>query len=235
MTDAQESGSPAAIAAVSDRVEDALRHLLAAEVAELTEKGKGGRKCWAAVLLTIAKRQPQSTATHKHPIARLIADVLDPTHAIADERRNEVARFCRKIVDQAAGIGLGRLHRLSRAASPFAAAVLAPFGEENCRPFGQAGGRHLSIEQLLARLDPHQPYEVQATAVKVLPDIVGRDLRASLQASQNRQSQLATLKQAVGMVEGTKYFESLAPKMRQVCEDRMTELRNRIDRAGRRP
>jgi hypothetical protein len=87
----------------------------------------------------------------------------------------------------------------------------------------------------MTRLDPHQPFEVQATAVKVLPDIVNHELHNSLASVKNRTKQLATLKQVVGMVGGTKYFESLAPKMRHVCETRMAELTDRIERAGRKP
>ncbi len=222
--------------AVSDRVEDALRQLLAAEVAELTEQGKGGRKCWAAVLLTIAEKQPRSPEATRHALTKLIADILDPRHAVPEERRDEVARFCQKIVEQGGGVKLGRLHRLSRIAKPFAAETLGLFGEDHrVKPLGQESGRHLTVQQLLARLDRHQPFEVQAKAVKILPDIVSQELRNAPPVAQQRQEQLQTLRQAVGMVGSTKYFESLAPKMREVCAARMTEVTQRIDKAGRKP
>lgn len=221
---------------VSDRVEDALRQLLAAEVMELTEKGRGGRKCWPAVLLEIAEKQSRLPNASKHAIAKLIADILDPEHAVSESRRDDVACFCKKIVDQGHGIGLGRLYRLSRAAKPFAAEALALFGENSReQPVGQGGGRQLTIQQLLTRMEPHQPFEVQATAVKILPDIVNQELHNTPAAVQNRQKQLETLRQAVGMVGSTKYFESLAPKMRDVCEARMAALKDRIDKAGRKP
>jgi hypothetical protein len=227
---------PAAKTEVSDRVEDALRQLLVVEIGELAEQGKGGQKCWAAVLLKIAEQRARSADAPKHAIARLIADILDPNHAVPAERRDEVAGFCRKIVEQARGVRLGRLNRLRRTAKPFAAEALGLFGDDRReRPFGQGGERHLNLQQLLARLDPHQPFEVQATAVKILPDIVNQELRNAPPVVQQRQQQLRGLAQAVGMVGSTKYFGSLAPKMRDVCEARMTALKNRIDKAGRRP
>jgi hypothetical protein len=226
----------ASAATLSDRVDDALRQLLVVEVGELTAKGKGGRKCWAAVLLQIADKQSQLAGAPQHAIAKLIADILDPNHTVPEQRRDEVACFCRHIVDQGRGVGLGRIHRLSRIAMPFAKEVLELFGDD-CRGqlFGRGGDRHLTLQQLLARLDPHQPFEVQATAVKILPDIVSYELRNSAPTSPQRQKQLKNLKQAVGMVGSTKYFGSLAPKMREVCKTRMTLLEHRIDKAGRKP
>ena len=71
-------------------------------------------------------------------------------------------------------------------------------------------------------------------AVKVLPDIVGHELRIAPRVAQERHKTLQSLHQAVGMVGSTKYFESLAPKMRDACETQMNDLRDRIEKAGRR-
>ena len=62
---------------VSDQVEEALRNLVSEEVAELTKEGKGGPKCWAVVLLKTAAKQLRTPDAPRHPVAHLIAHVLD--------------------------------------------------------------------------------------------------------------------------------------------------------------
>ena len=73
---------------VSDQVEEALRNLLSAEVAKLTKEGKGGPKCWAVVLLKIAAKQLRTLDPPRHPVAHLIAQVLDLRHAVPEAHRN---------------------------------------------------------------------------------------------------------------------------------------------------
>jgi hypothetical protein len=233
---ADQAGPNAADVAVSDRVEAALHRLLSEEVAELSRAGKGGPKCWPAVILTIAAGQPRTAGEPRHAVAHLIAQILDPRQAVPHERREAVAEFCRKIAAEARAVGLGPLHHAKKTARPFVEEVLARFGAE--RPGQQVGssvGRQLTIRQLIARLEPHQPFEVQALAVKVLPDIVNLELRNAPRVVQERQQQLRTLDRAVGMVDATKYFASLTPKMRDACQSQMDDLRHRIARANRRP
>jgi hypothetical protein len=220
---------------VSDRVEDALRELLSEEFAELTKEGKGGQKCWPAVLLRIAAKQLRTPDAPRHPLAQLIAHILDLRHTIPEAHRMEVARFCREIAEQTHFVGLGRLHHLRKAAKPFAEHVLKPLGEDRTPANVEATvGRHLTVQQLISRLEPHQAFEVQALAVKVLPDIVNLELRNAAHVAEERQKTLQTLNHVVGMVGGTKYFESLTPKMREACEARMDGLKHRIEKAGRR-
>ena len=76
--------------------------------------------------------------------------------------------------------------------------------------------------------------EVQAQAVKVLPEIVNLEMRTAPRDVQELQQKLQTLDHAVDMVSGTKYVQSLAPKMREACESQMDELRRTIERRGRR-
>lgn len=219
---------------VSDQVEAALCKLFSEEVAELTKEGKGGPKCWPAVLLEIAARQSRTPDAPRHAVAHLIAQVLDLHHAVPEVHRMEVARFCRKIAEQTHYVGLSRLDRLRKTAKPFVEQVLKPWGEDRTPVnVGTTGGRHLTVQQLISRLDSHQPLEIQTLAVKVLPDIVNLELRNAPRVAQERQRTLQTLNQAVGMVGGTKYFESLAPKMRDVCKSQMNDLKHRIEKAGR--
>ncbi len=63
---------------------------------------------------------------------------------------------------------------------------------------------------------------------------ISLELRNAPRVVQARQQKLQTLDQAVGMVDGTKYFDSLAPKMREACQSRMNSLKHRIEKAGRR-
>ncbi len=220
---------------VSDQVEDALRTLLCEELAELTKEGKGGSKCWAAVPLRIAAKQLRTPDAPRHPVAHLIAHILDLRHAVPEAHRMEVARFCREIAEQTHFIGLGRLRRLRKTAKPFAKQVIQPLGEDRKPEYVDATvGRHLTVQQLISRLEPHQALEAQALAVKVLPDIVNIELRNAPSVAKERQKTLQTLNQAVGMVGGTKYFQSLTPKMREACESRMDGLKHRIEKAGRR-
>lgn len=221
---------------VSDRVEAALRALLSDEVASLAKQGRGGAACWPAVLLEIAAKQARTCPGVHYPVASLIARILDLRRPVPDERRMEVARFCWNLVEQSRWIGFGRRHRLRRAVKPFVEELLEPLGEDRATEhISMAAGRHLTVQQLLLRLEPHQPFEMQAMAVKVLPDIVNLGLRTAPRVAKERQETLATLGRAVGMVGGTKYFESLAPKMREACEQRMSQLKRRIEKAGRRP
>jgi hypothetical protein len=220
---------------VSDRVEAALRTLLSEEVAKLTQEGKGGPKCWPAVLLEIAARRSRDADAPRHAVAHLIAQILDLRHAVPEQHRMEVVRFCRTIAEQTHSLGLGRLHHLRRTVQPFVKEVLKPLGEDRApAPVGTTAGRHLTLRQLISRLDSHQPFEVQALAVKVLPDIVNLELRNAPRLAKERQKTLHALDQAVGMVGATKYFESLTPKMREACETQMDGLRHRIEKAGRR-
>ena len=221
--------------AVSDQVEDALRTLLSEELAELTKEGKGGPKCWPAVLLRVAAKQSRTPDAPRHPVAHLIAHVLDLRHAVPEAHRMEVARFCREIAEQTHFIGFGRLHHLRKTAKPFAKQVIQPLGDDRTPPNAAATvGRHLTVQQLISRLEPHQALEAQALAVKLLPDIVNLELRNAPRVAEERQKTLQTLSQAVGMVGGTKYFQSLTPKMREACESRMDGLKHRIEKAGRR-
>jgi hypothetical protein len=168
-------------------------------------------------------------------VAHLIAHVLDLRHAVPEAHRMEVIRFCREIAERTHFIGLGRLHRLRKTARPFAEQVLKPLGEDRTPDnVGATVGRHLTVQQLISRLEPHQALEAQAPAVKVLPSIVNLELRNAPRVAQERQKTLKTLNQAVGMVGGTRYFKSLTPKMREACESRMDGLKNRIEKAGRR-
>lgn len=220
---------------VSDQVEEALRNLVSEEVAELTKEGKGGPKCWAVVLLKTAAKQLRTPDAPRHPVAHLIAHVLDLRHAVPEALRMEVVRFCREIAEETHFIGFGRLHRLRKTARPFAEQVLKPLGEDRTpENVGTTVGRHLTVQQLISRLEPHQALEAQALAVKVLPGIVNLELRNAPSGAKERQKTLQTLNQAVGMVDGTKYFQSLTPKMREACESRMNGLKSRIERAGRR-
>ena len=131
---------------VSDPVEDALRKLLSEEVAELTKQGRGGPKCWPAVLLEIAGRQRRTPDAPRHAVAHLIAQILDLRHPVPEQHRMEVARFCRQIAEQTHAVGLGRLHRLRKTAKSFAERVLKPLGED--RTPAQAAetvARHLTV------------------------------------------------------------------------------------------
>ena len=220
---------------VSDQVEEALRNLLSEAVAELTKAGKGGPKCWAAVLLKIAAKQLRTPDAPRHPVAHLITQVLNLRHAVPEAHRIEVVRFCREIAKETRFIGLGRIHRLRKTARPFTEQVLGPLGEDRTpENAGATVGRHLTVQQLISRLEPHQAFEAQALAVKVLPDIVNLELRNAPRVARERQKTLQTLNQAVSMVGGTKYFKGLTPKMRDACESRMNGLKNRIEKAGRR-
>jgi hypothetical protein len=233
---AKRMNTRAAETVVSDQVEDALRALLSEEVAELTKQGKGGAKCWPAILLDVAAKQSRTPDAPRRAVAHLIAQVLDLRHAVPESHRMEVARFCRKIVEQTHCVGLGRLHHLRKTAKPFIEQALQSWGEDRTpASAGKTVGRHLTIQQIILRLDPHQPFESQALAIKVLPDIVNIELRNATRLVQERQRTLQTLNQAVGMVGGTKYFKSLAPKMREACESKMNGLKHRIEKAGRRP
>jgi hypothetical protein len=232
----QNRETHAAQTVVSDQVEAALRKLLSEEVAKLTKEGKGGPKCWPAVLLEIAARQLRTPDGPEHPVAHLIAQVLDLHHAVPEAHRTEVIRFCRTIAEQTHSLGLGSLHHWRKTARPFVEEALKPLGEDRTSAHvGATVGRHLTLQQLISRLDAHQPFEVQALAVKVLPDIVNPELRNAPRLVKERQKTLQRLTQAVGMVGGTKYFESLAPKMREACESQMDGLKHRIERAGRQP
>lgn len=211
--DAPNRATHAARAVVSDQVESALRKLLSEEVAKLTKEGKGGQKCWPAVLLEIAARPSRTHDAPHHAVAHLIAQVLDLRHAVPDEHRTEVIRFCRRIVEQTHSLGFGRLHHLRKTVKPFVEAALKPLGEDRTPAnVGSTVGRHLTLQQLISRLDPHQSFEVQALAVKVLPDIVNLELRNAPRVVKERQEALQSLNRAIGMVGGTKYFESLTPK-----------------------
>ena len=102
---------------------------------------------------------------------------------------------------------------------------------------GTAGGsRSLTLQQLLLRLEPHTPFETQVFAVKALPDFVNLELRKMHAAfgntTEERQAALHLLYHAIGMVGKTKYFKSLTPQMRGVCEARMEDLKRRIYKAG---
>jgi hypothetical protein len=220
---------------VSDQVETALRKLLSEEVVELTKRGGGGPKCWPAVLLGTAAGQSRDPDAPRHAVAGLIARILDVHSAVLEEYREEVARFCRTIATHTRRIGLGRLHHLRKTAKPYIEQVLGLSGEDAMRAAtGHLIGRHLTIQQLISRLDPSQPFEIQARAVKVLPEIVNFELRNSLRAVEQRQKTLQTLDQAVGMVDRTKYFKSLTPKMRDACKSQMNGLKHRIMKAGNR-
>ena len=228
-------GGRATRTVVSDQIEAALRGLLSEEVARLTTEGKGGPKCWPAVLLEIAAKPARTPDAPHHPVAHLIAQILDLRHAVPQKHRTEVIRFCRTVAEQTHSVGLGRLHRLRKTVKPFVEEVLRPLGEDRSSAnVGTTGGRHLTLQQLVSRLDPHQSFEVQALAVKVLPDIVNLELRNVSRVVKERQEMLRTLNRAVGMVGGTKYFESLTPKMREACESQMDGLKHRIEKAGRR-
>jgi hypothetical protein len=217
-----------------DRIDSALRKLLAEEVVELTKQGRGGPKCWPAVLLETAARESRGPEAPRHAVAQLIAEILQLRYAAPEGFRLELVLFCQTIAAHAHGIGLGRLHCLRITAKPFVEQVLEALGEEGPRAAaGNLIGRHLTIQQILSRLDPGQPVEIQARAVKVLPDIVSFELRNSLLV-EKRQETLHSLGQAVGMVDGTKYFKSLTPKMRDACQSQMKGLQHRIEKAGRR-
>ncbi|MBN2295547.1 MAG: hypothetical protein JXM70_24165 [Pirellulales bacterium] len=220
---------------ISDRVESALRELLSEEVVELTREGRGGSKCWPAVILKIAAIQSRLPDAPRHPLAHLIVQVLDFRREVPETHRTAVIHFCRTIAEQARGMEFGHLHHLKKIVRPFAEEVLKPLGEDRMAPhLGKTLGRNLTVQQLISRLDSHQPLEVQAAAVKVLPNVVNLELRNAPREVQERQLKLQTLHQAVGMVGNTKYFKSLEPKMRNDCQSKMNDLRQRIDKSGRR-
>jgi hypothetical protein len=108
----------AARTVVSDQVEAALRKLLSEEVVKLTKEGKGGHKCWPAVLLEIAARPSRTPDAPQHAVAHLIAQVLDLRRAVPEEHRMEVVRFCRRIVEQTHGLGVGRLRHQRKMVKP---------------------------------------------------------------------------------------------------------------------
>jgi len=210
-----------------------LGKLLSERVVELTRAGQGGSKCWPAVLLSISAKRSRRPDAPLYVLLDLIVQILDPRRAVPEKRRVEVVRFCWNVVEQAKSLGMGRWHLLARTVRPFLEAALVALGED--RPTGHLSptiGRRLTVQQLIARLDSHQSFEIQAMAVKVLPDVVYRELHNAPRAVQDRQKNLQLLHRAVGLVATTKYYESLAPKMRETCETRMSDLKHRIERAG---
>ena len=102
-------------------------------------------------------------------MAYLIAHVLE--YATGSEtHRIEALRFCRRIAEQTHVIGLGHLHHLRKTVKPLIAQTLRVLDEDRMpAPPGGVLGRQLTIQQPIARLDPHQPLEIQARAVTVLP------------------------------------------------------------------
>ncbi len=139
---------------LSDRIESALRELLSEEVVQLTKQGRGGLKCWPAVILDIAARQSRqppvpSHPAPRHPLAHLIMQILDFRQEVPENHRTAVIRFCRAIVGESRGMELGRLHHLRIIVKPFAEEVLKLLGEQRVAPhLGKTLGRNLTVQQL---------------------------------------------------------------------------------------
>jgi hypothetical protein len=234
-------------------VEEALRWLLkekhtqlmSARVAKKVKqeegvKEKGPTTTWAGRLLEIVDRQLQKAENQgKLLIADMFKNVLDPMQPVAEERRMEVADFCREVVNNTGRLAFGReakrrQHR--RVAQHFAQQLLDRFGRASeAVDVAQVYGGRPTLAQIIAKMDPERTRSpaVQQRALDLLAEELVRQTRVVRQQRDpaKRAAQIGECNKAITMARQTKaYREGMDAEKRKAYEGNLSSLEQRLNR-----
>ncbi|NUQ62490.1 MAG: hypothetical protein HUU20_08375 [Pirellulales bacterium] len=174
-------------AAMEAEMESLLRkahkEIVAARMKDEKQRGNlNAEITWASKMLDTVKAHRQKPGNEgKALLCELLTDAVNTGKPVPTELRTSVVAFCDDVADKARG-----------KVAKFAEQILEEFGWRQHEEKIEAMYQNVTLQQILGRLDPDKPIDVQNKGLRQLTEYVNRQAGAMRRVSdQTRRNQIA--------------------------------------------
>ena len=186
---------------------------------------------WASKMLDTVRVHRQKPANAgKALLCELLRDTINTGKSVPTELRNSVVAFCEEVADK----GRGK-------AAAYAEQILEEFGWRQREEKLDTMYQHVTLQQILQRLEPDKPIDIQNKGLKQLSEFVHRQAGALRRVSdQGRRNQIVgECTAAMRHAAATRAFQALPALDRKQLKTNFTRAEERLNRSvtqsGRQP
>lgn len=208
------------------------KEIVAARLKDEKQRGNVNAEItWASKMLDTVRVHRQKPANAgKALLCELLRDTLNTGKSVPTELRNSVVTFCEEVADKARG-----------KVAAYAEQILEEFGWRQREEKLETMYQHVTLQQILKRLEPDKPIDIQNKGLQQLSEFVHRQAGALRRVSdQARRNQIvgectAAMRQATS----TRAFQTLNALQRKELKTNYTRAEERLNRqvtqSGRQP
>ncbi len=199
------------------------REIVAARLKDEKQRGNvNAEVTWASKMLDMIKAHRQKPGNeNKALLCELLTDAVNPGKPLPKELRNSVLSFCEEVADKTRG-----------KASEFAEQILEEFGWRQREEKIEMMYRNVTLQQILGRMEPDKPIDVQNKGLRQLTEYVNRQAGAMRRVTdQSRRNQIAgECTAAMQQATKTRAWQALGALERKELNTTFTRTAERLNR-----
>ncbi|NLY02677.1 MAG: hypothetical protein GXY83_42015 [Rhodopirellula sp.] len=199
------------------------REIVAGRLKDEKQRGNVNAEItWASKMLDTVKAHRQKPGNEsKALLCELLSDAVNPGKPLPKELRNSILGFCEEVADKSRG-----------KAAAFAEQILEEFGWRQHEEKIEMMYRSATLQQILNRMEPDKPIDVQNKGLQQLTEYVHRQAGAMRRVSdQSRRNQIAgECTAAMAEAAKTRAYQALRAQERKQLNITFQRTAERLNR-----